>query len=97
MKKNNYLIIDSSESNSDLFYRTGFFVPDPVIYVENKGKRTLILNDLEYERGKTESDADEVISYSECVAELRKRRIRNIGFLEITAGTSPSRDQIDIR
>ena len=83
MKIKNRLIIDSSENNSDLFYRTGFFVPDAVIYIENKGKKTLILNDLEYERGKSESKADEVISYSECVKKLRAKNVKNIGVVDI--------------
>lgn len=84
MKNKNYLIIDSSESNSDLFYRTGFFVPDSVIFLESKGKRTLVLNDLEYERGKSDSEAEEVISYAECVKILKSKKVKNIGVLDIT-------------
>ena len=83
MKHKNYLIIDSSESNSDLYYKTRFFVPDPVIFLEHKGKSTLVLNDLEYGRGKSESGADEVISYSHCVNELRKKKVGNIGMVDV--------------
>ena len=83
MKNKNYLIIDSSENNSDLYYKTGFFVPDAVIFLESRGRRTLVLNDLEYERGKTESKADEVISYSDCVKILKKKKITNITLLDI--------------
>jgi len=83
MKNKNYLIIDSSENNSDLYYKTGFFVPDAVIFLESKGKKTLVLNDLEFERGKSASKVDEVISYSECVKILRKKNIKNIGLLDI--------------
>jgi len=83
MRKKNYLIIDSSENNSDLYYKTGFFVPDSVLYIESKGKKTLVLNDLEYERGKSESRADEVISYSECVKILKDKKLKNIGILDI--------------
>ena len=78
MKNKNYLIIDSSENNSDLYYKTGFFVPDPVLFIESKGKKTLILNDLEYERGKSESKAEEVLSYSACVKILKKEGVKNI-------------------
>ena len=67
MKNNSYLIVGSSENNSDLLYRTAFFVPDSVIYIEHKNKKTLVLNDLEYERGLKEADVDEVISYNECI------------------------------
>ena len=84
MKNKNYLIIDSSENNSDLYYKTGFFVPDPVLFIESKGKKTLILNDLEYERGKSESKAEEVLSYSACVKILRKKGFKNINIPAIT-------------
>ena len=65
MKQNTLLIIDSSENNADLYYRTRFFVPDPAIYIEHKGKRILVLSDLELNRGKTEARVDEVIPLSE--------------------------------
>jgi len=83
MKNKNYLIVDSSENNSDLYYRTRFFVPDPVIFFEHKGKTSLVLNDLEYDRGKSESKADEVISYSSCVNELRKKKIKRINLVDV--------------
>ena len=84
MKNKNYLIIDSSENNSDLYYKTGFFVPDSVLFLESKGKRTLVLNDLEYERGKSKSKAEEVISYAECVKILKNKKVKNISILDIT-------------
>lgn len=84
MKNKNYLIIDSSENNSDLYYKTGFFVPDSVLFLESKGKRTLVLNDLEYERGKSESKAEEVVSYAECVKILKNKKVKNISILDIT-------------
>lgn len=83
MKNKNYLIIDSSENNSDLYYKTGFFVPDAVLFIESKGKKTLILNDLEYERGRSESKAEEVLSYSECVKILRKKGVKDITILDV--------------
>ncbi|MGH7889055.1 MAG: M24 family metallopeptidase, partial [Thermodesulfobacteriota bacterium] len=65
MKQNTLLIIDSSENNADLYYKTRFFVPDPAIYIEHKEKQILILSDLELDRGKTEARVDEVIPLSE--------------------------------
>ena len=65
MKGQTILIIDSSESNADLFYRINFFVPDPVIYIEHKRRKILVLNDLEMERGKTEANVDFVLSFSD--------------------------------
>jgi len=60
-----FLIIDSSENNADLYYRTGFFVPDPIIYIEQRGKKLIVLSDLEIDRGKKEARADSVLSFTE--------------------------------
>lgn len=83
MKNNSYLIVGSSENNSDLLYRTAFFVPDSVIYIEHKNKKTLVLNDLEYERGLKEADVDEVISYNECIKELPKEKRKKSTFVDV--------------
>lgn len=74
MRKGSFLIVDSSENNSDLLYRTRFFVPDPVIFIEHNGKSSLVLNDLEYERGINEANVDEVISLSECTSRLSREK-----------------------
>jgi Xaa-Pro aminopeptidase len=66
MKGDAVLIIDSSETNANLFYRINFFVPDPVIYIEHKKRKILVLNELEMERGKKEANVDVVLSFSEC-------------------------------
>ncbi|MBI4228100.1 MAG: aminopeptidase P family protein [Deltaproteobacteria bacterium] len=65
MKGEAILIIDSSEGNADLYYRIKFFVPDPVIYIEHKRGRILVLNELEMERGKKEANVDFVLSFTE--------------------------------
>ena len=65
MKRGTFLIIDTSENNADLFYRTRFFVPDPVIYIEHNGEKTLVLSDLEIDRGKNEAAVDKILSLSE--------------------------------
>lgn len=77
------LIIDKSESNADLFYRTGFFVPDPCIYIENKGKRILVLSDLEIDRGREEAKVDTVLSYSEYIKKLPLNKRKKASFTEI--------------
>ena len=80
-----YLVIDSSEANSDLYHRTGFFVPDPVIFFERDGKTTLVLSDLEFERGEKRGAADEIVSFSRCVARLRGEGKRSPATAEVAA------------
>lgn len=55
-------IYDLAEKNADLYYATKFAAPDPFIFLENKGKKFLILSDLEIDRGKKEADVDKVLS-----------------------------------
>ena len=77
------LIIDKSESNADLFYKTKFFVPDPCIYIENRGKRILVLSDLEIDRGREEATVDSVLSYSDYIRKLPPNKRKKVSFTEI--------------
>jgi Xaa-Pro aminopeptidase len=45
------LIFASSEQSANLLYATGFSVPDPILYLERNGKKTISLSDLEIDRG----------------------------------------------
>ncbi|MBA3543187.1 MAG: aminopeptidase P family protein, partial [Chthoniobacterales bacterium] len=50
MKKQNNqtrLIVAASENDADMLYATRFFAPDAFIFLEQNGKRTLVLSDLE--------------------------------------------------
>lgn len=86
MENDTLLIIDSSEENADLLYATGFFVPDPVIFIQHKGKKMLVLSDLELDRGKAEADVDVVLSLTEYRKKLSASKLKNgAGFADITA------------
>ncbi len=78
MNKDACLIIDTSEENADLYYKTGFFVPDPVIYLEHNGKKILVLSDLEIDRGRKVATVDSVTSLSDLQRRLlaEKKRVR---------------------
>lgn len=77
------LIIDKSESNADLYYRTGFSVPDPCIYIEHKGKKILVLSDLEIDRGRDEADVDKVLSFTDYLIKFTQNAKRRPGFTDI--------------
>ncbi len=66
------LIIASSEHDADMLYATGFFVPDPFIFLEKDGRSTVVLSDLEIDRGRTQARADEVVALSEISQLCRK-------------------------
>lgn len=85
MKKGTYLIIDTSEDNADLYYRTGFFVPDPVIYLEHNGKKMLVLSDLEIDRGKEGASVDRVLSLTYYQKRLIAEKVKKVKLLDVAA------------
>jgi Xaa-Pro aminopeptidase len=67
------LIYAASESSADMLYATRFFVPDPFLYLEQNGKKSILLSDLEIDRGRREAKVDEVIALSLIQRPLEKR------------------------
>lgn len=85
MAKDSYLIIDTSEDNADLYYRTGFFVPDAVIYLEHNGNKSLVLSDLEIDRGKNEAAVDKVLSLSDFQRRLLQEKKSRVRLFDVAA------------
>lgn len=66
------LIIASSEQCSDLYWATKFYVPDPIIFLEHRGKKILVASDLEFSRAKKEAHVHQVLSTSDYERKLKK-------------------------
>jgi len=62
--KASLLIVAASETDPDMLYATKFFAPDPFIFLQKNGKRTLVLSDLEIDRGRKQAKADEFVMFS---------------------------------
>jgi Xaa-Pro aminopeptidase len=58
------LIYAASPRSADMLYATGFHAPDAFLFLEHRGKKTIVLNDLEIDRGRREADVDEIVSAS---------------------------------
>ncbi len=69
------LIIDSSELCADLRYATKFQVGDPVIFLLEGKHSTMLLSDLEIDRGKREATVSEIVSLSD----FNKRHESSLG------------------
>ena len=65
------LIVAASETDPDMLYATKFWAPDPFIFLERNGKRTLVLSDLEFDRGRKQADADEFVMFSKLEHEVQ--------------------------
>src|ERR1700686_5418595 len=69
--KTTRLIVAASENHADMLYATRFFAPDPFIFLEQNGKRTLVLSDLEIDRGRKQAEADEFVSFNKLEREVQ--------------------------
>ena len=85
------LIYAASPPSADMLYATGFHAPDAFVFLEHRGRKTIVLNDLEIDRGRREAKVDEVLAASELAREfgsntpaivaaglLHRRKIRRI-------------------
>src|ERR671936_1010946 len=69
--KNARLIVAASETDPDILYATKFWAPDPFIFLQRNGRRTLVLSDLEIDRGRKQADADEFVMFSQIEREVQ--------------------------
>jgi Xaa-Pro aminopeptidase len=66
------LLYAASETEADILYPTGFFAPDPFLFIQ-KGRRTiLVMSDLEMDRARKQARVDRVMSWSKVAAPLEK-------------------------
>ncbi len=65
------LIVAASETDPDLLYATRFMVGDPFIFLQQNGKRTIVLSDLEIDRGRRQAEVDEIVPLSELEREVQ--------------------------
>lgn len=68
------LIIADSERDPDMLYATRLFVPDAFLFLEQNGRRTIALSDLEVDRGRAHAQVDEVLSMTEEAKRLGLRK-----------------------
>lgn len=72
MKKRSYVMYSCPETDSNIYYATGFMAPDPFLLIVKNGVRYMVMTDLEIGRAKKQSKVEEVISLSKTAAEIDK-------------------------
>lgn len=77
------LLIAASESDSNLYYATRFIAPDPFIFMEVKGRRILLMSDLEMDRARSQATVDQVLSYSEWERRAKAQGIAAPGSVDV--------------
>ena len=66
------LIYAASETDADILYPTGFFAPDPFLFIQKGRTRILVMSDLEMDRARAQATVDRVLSWSKLAAPLEK-------------------------
>ena len=77
------LIIADSERDSNMYYATCFPAPDPFIFIRKGNEKIMITSDLELDRAKSESKADNVLSLSKYERIIRKSGGNSACLIEI--------------
>src|SRR6476620_6591989 len=77
------LIVAASENDPDILYAPRFFAPDAFIFLEERGKRTLVLSDLEIDRARKQAQADEFVSYSALEKEVQGNQKKTPGYEKV--------------
>jgi len=72
MAKFSRLIYANSMQDADLLYACKFQAPDPFAFLQHRGKKYLLLSDLELDRGRSEAKVDRVDSLSKVGEGLKK-------------------------
>ena len=85
------LIISESERGADMLHATGFRAPDPFVYLQSRGKSSILLSDLEFDRGCSEAAVDEVVSSSALANKIAIKSGNKPGAVAVIASFLKSR------
>src|SRR5207244_5981721 len=58
------LLYAASETDADILHPTGFFAPDPFLFIQSGRRRILVMSDRELDRARARARVDEVRSWS---------------------------------
>ena len=91
------LLIADSESDADMLYATGLFVPDPFTFLQVVGQSIIMMSDLEIDRARTQSRADEVVSLTDYTDRARENGNADPGLVDAVVELLRERDAQDVR
>ena len=75
----------ASEYDSNLYYAVKFVVPDPFPFFRIKGKKIILMSDLELGRSKRQAKVDEILSYSDIQIKVQKAGVPKPGVADVSA------------
>src|SRR5260370_34452978 len=79
------LVVGGSDTDPDMLYATKFWAPDPFIFLQRNGKRTLGLSDLEIDRGRKQAEANEFVSFNKLEREVQGKSKKSPPYEKVLA------------
>ena len=76
-------MVADSESDANMLYATGLFVPDPFIYLHAGGRPLIVMSDLEIDRARAQAPHCRVASLSQLQKKLRAGGIKHPGLAHV--------------
>src|SRR4051812_31458172 len=82
-KPENLLIVADSDRDANMLFAVGMFVPDPFIYLRLRGRRYIVMSDLEIDRARKQAPHCRVLPLSRYQDKLRKAGVKHPGFAHV--------------
>lgn len=79
----NILMIAASEQDANLYYATRFIAPDSFAFCRIRGKKYLLMSDLEVDRARSQARVDHVLSTSRLATDYRKKYDKRPSYLDL--------------
>jgi len=77
------LLVADSDHNANILYAVGMFVPDPFIYFCRRGRRYVVMSDLEIDRARKQAAGCTILSLGSYQKKLRQAGVKNPGVTEV--------------
>lgn len=68
------LLYAASETDADILYPTGFFAPDPFLFLQAGRRKLVVMSDLERDRAKKQARVTQVLAWSRIARELEREK-----------------------
>lgn len=85
MSEESIALYAASYDDANLAYATRFVAPDPFIFVQVGGRRTIAVSDLEFGRARETAQVDDVLRVAELEEELRSSGVETPGPADVMA------------
>lgn len=89
-------MITSTEADANLYYATKFIAPDDIVFLQIRGKKHLLMNDLEVDRARDQAKVDHVHSISKLAADFKKKHEKAPRFMDLIEEFAKNQNALEL-